>query len=277
MGRRTCLLLVFALALCSNSFIAPAQLITEKVGNRQQKQEEEKGRVHCSRSRTRIVREILSEYLLPFLEPEQYNLSSTSCRLHPDNDIFREQEEKIERLHPMQWQCGYCKKVFRSQNFLDTHFDNRHSSMLDTSPNRCLADLCGALHCDYFDSLSNSKRKKVTCKPAVVDRNLHLCEVLANTCFPIEQSAVAQRLNDFFKRQFCDAHTCDKQLKPFARGSGIYKNRSLYFAISLFTLFILAIYYLAVYIHNRDLGMKRKSLRRLSQQAHIKMHKAKPS
>lgn len=237
---------------------------------------------------------ILEQYLLPFLEAEQYNLSSTSCRLHPDNDIFREQEEKIERLHPMQWQCGYCKKVFRAQNFLDTHFDNRHSSMLDTvccqlllwkccfhlcivisrakvvvvadlrrncvylylnfivqwttikfvawksmvhfdcclacstcatafskcywdlfaygkifclefrpscvsfdleqiiartdqsmwnvlvlqSANRCLADLCGALHCDYFDSLSNSKRKKVTCKPAVVDRNLHLCEVI---------------------------------------------------------------------------------------------------
>ncbi len=75
---------------------------------------------------------ILEQYLLPFLEAEQYNLSSNSCRLHPDNDIFREQEEKIERLHPMQWQCGYCKKVFRAQNFLDTHFDNRHSSMLDT-------------------------------------------------------------------------------------------------------------------------------------------------
>jgi hypothetical protein len=57
----------------------------------------------------------------------------------------------------------------------------------------------------------------------------------------------------------------------------IYKNKSLYFALSLFTLFILAIYYLAVYIHNRDLGMNKKSLRRLSQQAHIKMHKAKPT
>jgi len=35
----------------------------------------------------------------------------------------------------------------------------------------------------------------------------------------------------------------------------IYKNRSLYFAISLFTLFILAIYYLAVYIHNRLMSL----------------------
>lgn len=35
----------------------------------------------------------------------------------------------------------------------------------------------------------------------------------------------------------------------------IYKNKSLYFAISLFTLFILAIYYLALYIHNRLMSL----------------------
>jgi len=46
------------------------------------------------------------------------------------------------------------------------------------SANRCLADFCGALHCDYVDGLSNSKWKKTTCKPAVVDRNRHLCEVI---------------------------------------------------------------------------------------------------
>lgn len=46
------------------------------------------------------------------------------------------------------------------------------------SANRCLADFCGALHCDYVDGLLNSKWKKTTCKPAVVDRNRHLCEVI---------------------------------------------------------------------------------------------------
>jgi hypothetical protein len=89
------------------------------------------------------------------------------------------------------------------------------------SANRCLADFCGALHCDYVDGLSNLKWKKTTCKSAVVDRNRHLCEVLANNCFPKEQSSAAQWLNDFFKRQFCDAHTCDKQLQPFPHGSGV--------------------------------------------------------
>lgn len=41
----------------------------------------------------------------------------------------------------------------------------------------CLADLCGALHCDYYDSMLSPKHKKTTCKPAVADRNRHACEV----------------------------------------------------------------------------------------------------
>lgn len=51
----------------------------------------------------------------------------------------------------------------------------------------CLADLCGALHCDYYDSMLTSKHKKATCKPAVADRNRHACEVGETPyvcCFP---------------------------------------------------------------------------------------------
>lgn len=46
------------------------------------------------------------------------------------------------------------------------------------SSNRCLADACGAMHCDYFNSLSSEpKTQTATCKAAVVDKNRHSCEV----------------------------------------------------------------------------------------------------
>lgn len=39
---------------------------------------------------------------------------------------------------------------------------------------KCLADLCGALHCDFVLS---SKKPKTKCNPAAVAKNRHLCEV----------------------------------------------------------------------------------------------------
>ena len=65
------------------------------------------------------------------MESEKYTLPK-SCRLHPDNDVYREQEGHMDELRPMQWQCRYCKKMFRTQGYLDMHFDNRHFENLDS-------------------------------------------------------------------------------------------------------------------------------------------------
>ena len=43
------------------------------------------------------------------------------------------------------------------------------------SHSKCLADLCGALHCDL---VMNSKTPKAKCNPAAAVRNRHLCEVV---------------------------------------------------------------------------------------------------
>ena len=41
---------------------------------------------------------------------------------------------------------------------------------------KCLADLCGALHCDFV--LMSSKKGKSKCNPAAAAKNRHLCEVI---------------------------------------------------------------------------------------------------
>ncbi|CAL2261145.1 unnamed protein product [Prunus armeniaca] len=129
--------------------------------------------VHCSRERSRAAWKIIEEYLMPFLEQEHYEMSS-KCRLHPDNDLFRDQEQHKIHLDINEWQCGYCKKSFRAEKFLDQHFDNRHYNLLNVSGSKCLADLCGALHCDVVMDTKSSKTK---CNPAAAARNHHLCEV----------------------------------------------------------------------------------------------------
>ncbi|KAK6928455.1 hypothetical protein RJ641_007046 [Dillenia turbinata] len=173
--------------------------------------------VHCSRERSRAARKAIEEYLMPFVEKERYKLS-TKCRLHPDNDLFRDQEQHKIHVDFNEWQCGYCKKRFYAEKYLDKHFDNRHYNLLNTNGSKCLADLCGALHCDL---VMDSQPRKAKCNPAAAMRNRHLCESLADNCFPASESPSAGRLREFFLRQFCDAHTCSGGPKPFSKGKRV--------------------------------------------------------
>lgn len=224
--------------------------------------------VHCSRERSRAAWKVLEEYLHPFLERENYELS-TACRLHPSNDIFRDQEEHKIHVDINEWQCGYCKKVFRAEKYMDQHFDNRHFNLLNVSHSKCLADLCGALHCDLVDE---SKPLKTKCNPAAAARNRHLCESLANSCFPINQGLKATRLHELFLRQFCDAHSCTGKKKPFPKG-GRKHTSIFYIAASVLTLMLLPIFYLLVYLYQREMRRGMQDFKRISKAG----RKPKPS
>lgn len=71
------------------------------------------------------------QYLTPFVEQERYQIPK-NCRLHPDNDLYRDQEEHKTHVDIYEWKCGYCKKSFNEEKFLDQHFDTRHYNLLNT-------------------------------------------------------------------------------------------------------------------------------------------------
>ncbi|KAK6913031.1 hypothetical protein RJ641_022632 [Dillenia turbinata] len=194
----------------SNSHQGVQEPETERALKQEQAQFHE---VHCSRERSRAAWKVIEEYLMPFVEKERYKLS-TKCRLHPDNDLFGDQEQHKIHVDFNEWQCGYCKKRFYAEKYLDKHFDNRHHNLLNVNDSKCLADLCGALHCD----LVMDSQRKTKCNPAAAIRNRHLCESLADNCFPANEGPSAGRLHEFFLRQFCDAHTCSGGPKPFSKG-----------------------------------------------------------
>lgn len=245
------------------------QGLEEHAASRTLKQEEEHTHeVHCSRKRSRAARKVIEEYLMPFVEREGYQLSH-NCKLHPDYDLFRDQEEHKIHVDINEWRCGYCKKSFRAEKFLDQHFDNRHYNLLNVSHSKCLADLCGALHCDL---VIESIHPKTKCKPAAAARNRHLCESLADSCFPVSQGSSANRLHELFLRQFCDAHTCFGGHKPFSRG-GRKHTSVFYLAISILILMMLPIFYLIVYLYQRELKKGTQVFKRISKQG----RKTKPS
>ncbi|KAL1198662.1 hypothetical protein V5N11_027565 [Cardamine amara subsp. amara] len=213
--------------------------------------------IHCSRERSRAAWQIIDEYLMPFVEKEKYQLPS-NCRVHRDNDIYREQEEHKVQSDINEWSCGFCKKSFYEEKFLDKHFDSRHYNLLNASHGRCLADLCGALHCDL---VVDTARLKSKCNPAAAARNRHLCESFANSCFPVDKGPSANRLHDFFLRQFCDGHTCSGGSRPLSIKP---KSSSMwYIIISIVTLILLLLNYTFIYLYRRGLKSGSQELKRI--------------
>ncbi|KAK9741229.1 hypothetical protein RND81_03G090700 [Saponaria officinalis] len=224
--------------------------------------------IHCSRERSRAAWKVVDEYLMPFVEKENYQISR-KCKLHPDNDMFRDQE--LHKIHHdvNDWKCGYCKKSFYAEKHLDKHFDNRHNNLLNNTKGNCLADLCGALHCDL---VMDTQSRKTKCNPAAAVKNRHLCEKVAGKCFPASGGPSASRLHEFFLRQFCDAHSCSGGVKPFSRG-GKRHTSIFYIAISVLILMLLPLFYGFVYMYQRGLKRSTQNLRRVSQTG----RKKKPS
>ena len=72
----------------------------------------------------------LLQYLKPFVEKERYQISK-SCRLHADNDLYRDQEQHKIHIDVNEWKCGYCRKSFYEEKYLDKHFDRRHRNLLN--------------------------------------------------------------------------------------------------------------------------------------------------
>ncbi|MED6186312.1 hypothetical protein PIB30_065453 [Stylosanthes scabra] len=166
-----CILLQLA-SVSSTAQATDQGYIDSNAGRTLQQEQDGNHQIHCSRERSRAAQKIIQEYLMPFVEKEKYHISR-SCKLHPDNDLYRDQEQHKSHININEWQCGYCKKFFYEEKNLDQHFDNRHSDLLNLNQSQCLADLCGALHCD---TEINSGLKKSKCNPAAAARNKHLCE-----------------------------------------------------------------------------------------------------
>ncbi|ESR60420.1 C2H2-type domain-containing protein [Citrus sinensis] len=259
-SKRTVVFLFLCLPFSSTALQLTKDFKESAPGRNLKQVEEDVHEVHCSRERSRAAWNIIDEYLMPFVEKEQY-LISPKCRLHPDNDLYRDQEQHKFHVDVDEWRCGYCKKKFYEEKYLDKHFENRHYNLLNVSTGRCMADICGALHCDL---MLEPMIRKTKCNPAAAARNRHLCESLANSCFPVNEGPSASRLHEFFLRQFCDAHTCTGKQKPLSKGHR--KRTSMtYVTISILILMLLPLFYGFVYLYQRGIKRGAQELKRISQ------------
>ncbi|CAM9307174.1 unnamed protein product [Ectocarpus sp. 8 AP-2014] len=169
----------------------------------------------CSREHSRQARKIIAKSVYPFLDKDTALAIPPACPLHPELDVFKDQELH-KRLVPGKldtFQCGYCQKQFKTEFYMDRHMDNKHADRLnlagsdaighgiEPAPGRCLGDLCPELGCgDYAaDSCSveihagggsslgagagTIRRGCGACDPADMERRRRRCRALFHGCF----------------------------------------------------------------------------------------------
>ena len=53
------------------------------------------------------------------------------CPFSPLHDIFHYHENNKTKLDTNKWKCEICGKFFTKENYLDKHFENKHTSSLN--------------------------------------------------------------------------------------------------------------------------------------------------
>eukprot|EP00873_Tetraselmis_striata_P008594 jgi/Tetstr1/428858/TSEL_018845.t1 len=203
----------------------------------------------CDRRESRLARQVLHEHVTPHLTAAGMELP-IACRLHPKHDMYAKHAAHSDLpLHLLanlslpsrrlsgvagawslrglgNWRCDYCGKLFKAEEYLDKHMDNRHSNM--TQGTVCLAEYVDLLHGhDFHDGLRSLRHQSVhNCTVSVMDKRAMHCQNMFSKCFPLELGDGAARLQDYFVTNLCGAHTCDLRRRRALLKSIVQKDRT---------------------------------------------------
>jgi hypothetical protein len=156
----------------------------------------------CSRAKSREARQIIEERMLAKARAFGVQMDPR-CKLSPQTDMLLAHEANKSALAAAQWKCKTCGKVFRTEGYLDMHFDRRHMDTVPTDANVCLADFCDILGCRSLRPSAG-----VACNPQQQQRRRVLCQHLIHNCFPPSLNAEYWHVHEMFERGMCDGLTC---------------------------------------------------------------------
>jgi len=172
----------------------------------------------CSRIRSRMARnalvrimkdKILDKYTLP-----------PKCPFKENKDMYIVYENAKIKAGLNRYTCNFCKKSFRSELFLDRHFDNRHMNYSNEFTNVCLADYCDILRCSpsnltniaekqYESEIDHQKLNDQLCQESGIEERKIFCRGTLHRCFPLDASPLAEELYNYFNQEMCEKLTCE--------------------------------------------------------------------
>mmetsp|Transcript_20107 Transcript_20107/g.26561 ORF Transcript_20107/g.26561 Transcript_20107/m.26561 type:complete len:275 (-) Transcript_20107:453-1277(-) len=168
--------------------------------------------IGCDRSLSRKARRILDELVFSEIEIDPTELP-VECPFNPSHDLYLEQESFKSIVRTTQWRCDKCGKTFKSEFYLDRHFDNKHSDILSHDAPVCLGEFCDVLGCE---GTSHIHGKKVIlganggCHPREMELAKLRCQASFHKCFPLEEGEISEIYYNTFNDEICERLSCDQ-------------------------------------------------------------------
>lgn len=197
----------------------------------------------CDRARSRLVRRVVNEKLLPAFLKIRADISD-KCPFDPARDMYRTQEQHKSVETGARWTCHFCGKAFISEYFLDLHFDNRHADQIEGNA-LCLADACDIFRCDVIGRAITPDYWDIALCLEDDMKNLHRqCASMVRSCI---RSSLIQNdsawLTAVMMEELCSYLTCSKYWEiPFETDNRVSVN-GLYIVLTVLIFAGLTIYY----------------------------------
>ena len=240
---------LFILTLCLLSILAPLSLC-------------------CSRSYSKAARNILAQKgVLKFLA--LYTIPE-NCPLKPTNDIFGLQEEHKFQDPFNQWGCGLCGKFFKTEHFLDLHFDRKHDNERKSGPKvTCLADFCEILRCDIVNEyIQTTYWEMALCVDSKFDILRDICRRAIQNCV---DTSLDERNVEFFLNKteelLCSDLKCEKYYnitKDTVSDYLLYLLKYLWCFLSCLLIFIVYSICCCVKMYQMEMNERSKHTKRVN-------------
>lgn len=204
----------------------------------------------CSRHKSRIVRQIIQQELLPLYTDSEAAMPP-ECPLSYTTDEYALQEQQKLEDTSSKWVCQFCGKAFYEEHFLDMHFENRHANYIRQGSNIvCLADLCHIFRCDVVSGRSVPEYwDRALCHEKMLTKHRAECVAMMQTCTPkLADSSRQKEFSVALNRLVCDFLTCDKYWEPKEFEMGPINTMVYIFAVFILV-FALMVYYTIAYSH----------------------------
>ena len=215
----------------------------------------------CDRVRAREARAAIRSRLLA-VAGQFRAVFSTQCPLHPDHDHLLHHEAQKEQLTQYQWRCGLCKKIFRSEHYLDLHLERKHRDVMPQNTSDCLGDYCDILGCPSWvadvqrDQHLHRHRTHGAgqCADAKkLDARRHFCQHLMHDCFATGPAEDAHAAFEALDEVFCEPISCEQRqrvrdgLEAFGALTETRESRGAYAVLVSLVVLVLVVVYIWLY------------------------------